>query len=158
MLEPFFTWLGSTPLSTGIRDSVWIYAFVQSFHLVSVTLLWGAVLIVDLRLLRVALTRQSVAQVSSDAYPWLIAGLLGMLVTGIPQLLSNATKEYFSPYFWVKMQALAVALIFTFTLRRKVATAQEGQVGTFTSVAVGLVSIALWLTVTISGRLIGLLS
>ena len=56
------------------------------------------------------------------------------------------------------MEILALALIFTFTLRRWVTQADEGRVGPVWSKVVALVSITLWTTVTVGARLIGLLS
>ena len=72
--------------------------------------------------------------------------------------MSNATKEYFSEFFCFKMDVLLVAVIFTFTLRHKVAMAEEGRVAPLKVKLVGLASIVLWATVAITARLIGLLS
>lgn len=155
---PFFEWLEANPISVAIRGSVWFYAVDQSLHLVALAVFAGAVLIVDLRLLGRGLREQSVAQVAGDAQPWLIGGFLALAATGIPQVMSNAMKEYYSPFFWFKMEALLVALIFTFTLRRNVARADEARVGPFWGKLVGLVSIALWSGVAVPARLIGLLS
>jgi hypothetical protein len=152
-LLPFFEWVESTGISTGIRESFWIFAFVQALHLVTLTMLAGSILLVDLRLLGRGVTEQPVKVVARDAQPWLFAGLFGMLLTGMPQFISAATKEYTSPFFRVKMGLLFLALLFTFTLRRKVALADDppawGKI-------VGIVSIGLWSSVAVFGRLIGL--
>ena len=79
-------------------------------------------------------------------------GFLGLLVTGIPQLISNAMREYYSAFFWFKMEVMVLALIYTFTLRRKVTLADETRVGPFWSKVVGLVSIVLWACVAIPAR------
>ena len=158
MLLPFFTWMADAAPSVMIRNSVWFFALDQAVHLVALAVFMGAVLIVDLRLLGRGLTDRPIAQVARDAQPWLVWALVGLLVTGIPQLMSNAIKEYYSSYFWVKMGALLVAFIFTFTVRSKVAFADESRVRPFQAKLVGIVSIALWATVVITARLIGLLS
>ena len=157
-LLPFFEWLEARPISEAIRGSVWFYAVDQSVHLVALGLFAGAVLVVDLRLLGRGLTQQPVAHVAGDAQPWLIASFVGLLVTGIPQVMSNAMKEYYSPYFWFKMEVMLLAIIFTLTLRRKVALADEGRVGPFRAKLVGFISIGLWTAVAVPARLIGLLS
>jgi uncharacterized membrane protein len=54
------------------------------------------------------------------------------------------------------MYFLAAALIFTFTVRRSVTRAADGRVSPIVSRLVAVVSIALWMSVAISGRLIGL--
>jgi hypothetical protein len=84
--------------------------------------------------------------------------MIGLTATGIPQLMSNSIKEYYSGYFWVKMGILLVAFIYMFSIRNKVAMADEGRVASSRSKLVGLVSIALWAGVAITARLIGLLS
>jgi putative copper export protein len=157
-LLPFFQWLGELSVSVAVRNSVWFYAFDQAAHLIALAVFAGAILMVDLRLMGGGLRQRPLAQVAQDAQPWLIGGLLGLLVTGIPQMMSNSIKEYYSPYFWVKMGILLPAVIFTFTVRRKVALTDEARVGPFWGKVVGLVSIALWLGVAVPARLIGLLS
>ena len=56
------------------------------------------------------------------------------------------------------MGILLVALIFNFTLRRKVTGAEEGRVGPLQAKMVGLVSIVLWAGVAITARFIGVFS
>jgi putative copper export protein len=158
MLLPFFKFLGDSGPALVIRDSVWIYAFDQCAHLVALAVFAGAVLILDLRLLGGGLRDRPIAQVARDAQPWLVWAFVGLVVTGIPQLMSNSIKEYYSIYFWVKMGILLPAFIFTFTIRRKVAMSAPSGPGSFQTKIVGLVSIALWAGVAITARLIGLLS
>jgi hypothetical protein len=129
----------------------------QALHLVALAIFAGAVLIVDLRLLGHGARQQPLAQVARDAQPWLVGGFVGLVVTGIPQLMSTATKEFYSPVFWIKMEILVVAAIFTFTIRRRVALADEARVGRVLPAIVGLVSIAVWMGVAASARLIMLL-
>src|SRR5688572_12692343 len=124
MLEPLFQWISSLPVSKAIGESIWIYPLVQAIHLVFLAIFAGAILIVDLRLLGKAMTQQPVALVAHDARPWMIGGLIGLVVTGIPQLMQNAMREYFAEFFWWKMYILAAAIIFTFTVRHKVTQAR----------------------------------
>ena len=128
------------------------------FHLLALVIVFGSLLIVDVRLLGRGMTQQPVAKVAQDARPWLIGALICMLLTGIPQVLSIPIREYHSPFFWMKMRLLLVALIFTFTLRHKVTMADEARVGPVWGKVVGIVSIGLWTWVAVEGRLIGLLS
>jgi hypothetical protein len=153
---PFFTWMGDSALGMAVRDSIWIYAFDQAAHLIALAVFAGAVLVVDLRLLGGGFKERPISQVARDAQPWLIWGLIALALTGIPQLFSNSIKEYYSDWFWWKMYALAIALVFTFTIRRKVAF--DDKSGPLQAKLVGVVSIGLWLSVAVLARLIGLLS
>ena len=158
MLQPYFEWMENLPLSNTIRDSVYIYSVDQALHLVFLSVFAGAVLIVDLRLLGRGFSQQPVAQVAQDAQPWMMWGFLGLFLTGIPQLFGTAMKQYYSPMFWLKIDFLIVAIIYTLTIRRKVAMADETRVGPLWGKVVGFVSIVLWAGVAIPARLIGLIS
>ena len=157
MLEPYFQWMNDLAVSKAIGESIWIYPLVQAIHLLFLALFAGSLLIVDLRLMGWGMREQSVARVARDARPWMIIGLLGLVVTGIPQLMQNAMREYFSDFFWIKMYVLPIAVIYTFTIRQRVAMADESRVAPAMSKLTGLASILLWIGgVTVPSRLIGL--
>ena len=105
--------------------------------------------------LGLGLRQQPVAQLARDAQPWLICSLMVMLTTGILLFLAEAIKCYYSPAFAVKMTSLLLAITFTFTVRRKVALADESRVSPLSSRLVAVVSVALWSGVGIAGRWIG---
>ena len=128
-LLPYFEWCENSAAGHAIRDSLWLFPVIESFHLLALALIGGAVLLVDLRLLGFGLRRQPAAQLARDAQPWLVGGLAVMVSSGILLFLSEAVKCYYSPAFWTKMSFLLPALVFTFTVRRKVATADEIRVG-----------------------------
>jgi hypothetical protein len=154
MLEPLFQWLNNLEISQAINQSLWAFAVIQAFHLVALAVLVGSVLIVDLRLIG-GLGQQPLAQLARDARPWLIGALVAMVFTGMPQLMSNAMRVYYSDWFWIKMTLLAIAIVFTFTLRHRVTQLDESRIGVKGKI-VGLVSIGLWVAIAINGRLIGL--
>jgi Family of unknown function (DUF6644) len=153
MLQGFFETMGAWPISQAIGASIWIYPLVQAIHLVFLALFAGGMMIVDLRLLGYGVRSKTVAQVARDARPWMIAGLIGLVCTGLPQLMQNATREYFSEYFWYKMYWIAFGLILLVTVRRKVTQANETSL---TGKVVGLISMVTWSAVTYNARLIGL--
>jgi hypothetical protein len=151
---PFFEWCEATWLGTAVRESVWAFPVIEALHLLGLSLLGGALLIVDLRMLGLGLTRQSIAELARDARPWLITSLTVMVSTGVPLFLSEAVKCYYSTPFRVKVIALPVALLFTFLVRDRVA--RNATLDTSPrSRAVGLASMALWITVAAAGRWIG---
>ena len=147
-------WCEHSELLVLMRASSWFFPVVATFHLFGLALLGGAVLVVDLRLLGLGLSRHPAAQLARDAQRWMLVSLSVMLPTGLLMFLSTATKCYYVPAFWVKMAALAVVLVFTFTVRRRMVTADEPRVSA-RGKAVALVSLSLWATAAICGRLIG---
>jgi hypothetical protein len=115
----------------------------------------GVVLIVDLRLMGYGLTRQPAMQLARDTEPLLLGGLLIMLVTGGFLFLCFATKYYYLTAFWVKLAALFLVLVFTFTIRRRALMNDGAETGTTHNRVVATVSLALWTSVALGGRLIG---
>ena len=113
-------------MSQAYRESLWLFAVTQSLHLVAVSAFVGAILIVDLRLLGWGPVRQSRAGIARSAQRILLWAGLAVLVTGIPQFTANALRYYASPVFAFKMGLLAAALVFTATLRRRVAVRRRG--------------------------------
>ena len=152
MLLPFFEWCEATTIGQAIRDSLWLFPVIESVHLLGLAMIGGALLVVDLRLLGFGLTHQPVAQLARSAHPWLVGSLAVMLTTGISLFLSESIRCYYSPPFWTKMELLLVAILFTFTVRRQVAIADEKRVGPVWGRVVAFVSLALWFGVGFSGR------
>jgi hypothetical protein len=154
-LLPLFNWFYATTVGETIRESTWLFPVIEAFHLLGLAGTFGSLLLVDLRLLGLGLSKQPVAQLAKGAQPWLIGSVILMFSTGIPLFLSESIKCYYSFPFWVKMTCLALALLFTFTVRRRltrsgvaVATPEFGR-------AVAIVSMCLWFGVAWGGRWIG---
>jgi hypothetical protein len=151
-LLSFFEWCEDTVVGHAIRDSLWLFPVIESVHLLALALIGGAILVVDLRLLGLGLRLQPVAQLARDIQPWLIGSLLVMVSTGILLFLSESIKCYYSPPFWYKMRFLVVAILFMFTVRRKVTATGEKRVRPIWRKLVALVSLGLWFGVGFSGR------
>src|SRR5712692_8514057 len=152
---PFFEWCEQTAVGHAIRGSLWLFPVIEAFHLLGLALIGGAILLVDLRLLGLGLRRQPVAQLARDAHPWLVGALAVMMTSGILMFTSEAVKCYYNPAFWTKMTALFPAIVFTFTVRRKVTAADETRVRPLWGKLVALVSLTLWSVVGGAGRWIG---
>jgi hypothetical protein len=156
MLEQFFVNMEQWPISKAIGESLWVYPLVQALHLVAMAFFMGAVLILNLRLLGIGISNSPLAQVARSARPWLIGGFLTMVLTGLPQLMQNASREYYSEYFWRKMYFLLAALIFTAITVRYMKNQPEGASVRGATKFVAAVSLFLWANVIVAARLIGL--
>jgi hypothetical protein len=154
LLLPFFQWCDGLAMSQAYRDSTYLFPLTQALHILAVTVFVGAIVIGDLRLLGWGPVGQSPASIARSAQRILLWAGLAVLVTGIPQFTTNALTYQRSPLFVFKMYLLAAALVYTATLRRRVALADEGRLPSWVPRAVGAVSLTLWMGVTISGRLI----
>lgn len=149
----WFEWFESSGLGLVVRESVWLFPVIEAAHLLGLSLLGGAVLLVDLRLLGYGLTGTSTAALARHARPWLTLAVAIMLATGVPLFLSEAVKCYYSPSFWVKMTTLPIALVFTYAVRQRVAESETTPRGL--AAFTGATSMALWVVVAAAGRWIG---
>ena len=156
MVLTFFEWMEGSTLALIFQSAVWYSPLIQVVHLVAVAVFAGSLLVVDLRLLGTGLTSTPVRQVAQDAQPWLVGGLIALAITGTPTMASTAIKQYYSPFWWWKMEMLALGLVFIFTIRRQLLQSEAAEEGGLWPKVVALVSISLFLGVTIGARLIGL--
>ena len=152
---PFFQWVETTAVGEAISRSSWAFAVIESVHLLALAAIGGAVLMLDLRLLGLGLRDQPIERVARDTYPWFVWSLIVMLVSGALLFSSEPIKCYNSMAFRVKMSSLVLAMIFAFTVRRKVALAGDGRVRPIWLKVVAVVSLALWFGVGAGGRWIG---
>ena len=155
-LLPFFRWCDSTWLGETIRGSRIYFPVIETFHLLALTILFGAVIVLNLRLCRIIMRNQPVIQVAQDLSPWAMWSLVVILVSGVMLFLSEAMKCYASKPFQVKMLFLFAALIFHFTIHRKVRKTDRDP-GLISGVFVGVVNLLLWFGVGLGGRAIGFL-
>ena len=154
-LLEFFQWCEQSRIGDTIRRSSWLFPLIEATHLLGLGVIGGAVLVVDLRLFGLGLRRQSAAQLTREAQPWLIGSLLLMIITGSLLFLSEAIKCYYHEAFWFKMTSLFLAIVFTFTIQRKVILTGETRLRPLWNKVVALVSILLWSGVGVGGRWIG---
>ena len=155
MLWSFAQWAEASALGTAIRNSFWLFPFVEFFHLAALAVIGGAVLVVDMRLLGIGLRRTPVAELARDAQPFVMASLLVMIVSGVALFASEATKCYASDAFWIKMISLFLVIVFTFTVRRRVILSADRGASPIASKGAALVSVGLWFLVAWGGRWIG---
>ena len=155
-LLPFFRWCDSTWLGETIRGSRLYFPIIETFHLLALTILFGAVIVLNLRLCRIIMRHQPVIQLAQDLSPWAVWSLVVILGSGILLFLSEAMKCYASKPFQVKMLFLFAALIFHFTIHRKV-TKTDRDPGLLSGLFVGGINLFLWLGVGLGGRAIGFL-
>ena len=147
-----FEWFEMTGPGVVVRESIWMFPVIEAVHLLGLCMLGGAVLLVDLRMLGLTMRNQTVATLAANMRPWLLGSIAVLVVTGVLLFLSEAVKCFYNQSFWVKMIALPIALVFTFTVREKFAQSNEA---TATVRLVAIASMSLWFTVAAAGRWIG---
>jgi hypothetical protein len=151
----FCKWCNESPWGHGVRDSVWLFPFVEIFHLLALGVLGGTILILNLRLLGFRFQSEPVAELAEDVRPWMLGSLAVMLVSGFFLFCTEAVKMYDSPAFRFKMIFLFLAVVFTFTIHRKMVTTDDARFSGFWRAVAAIVSLVLWACVGLGGRAIG---
>jgi hypothetical protein len=125
MLLPYFQAIENGPIGEAIRDSTWLFPFIEAFHLVGLAVIGGAVLLVDFRLLgsRPEASAGGGARARRAAVDRRRTGV--HVSSGVLLFLAESVKCYYSAAFWIKMTALLLAIVFTFTVRRRITTADR---------------------------------
>lgn len=151
--------LQATPFSQALRTSVWLYPLVNTGHLLGMALLFGAIVVLDLRLN--GLWRQvPAALLARVLVPVAAAGLALALATGALLFSARPTDYVHEALFGAKLALLAVAGLNIVLLR--LAWGWPGRSGPWPADPLpvawrvaGVVSALCWLGVMTLGRLIG---
>ena len=138
-------------MSVAIRGAPWPFPVLETLHIVGLLLVFGTVLIVDLRLLGAVLRREPGWQVSGDLMRWAWPGFGVQILTGPLLFIANSRKFYDSPFFRSKLVLLVLAIAFHFIVVRRVSASVDAGVSPPRARLAGGVSLALWAAVIVSG-------
>jgi hypothetical protein len=152
-------WIESTGLATGIRQSLYVFPFLESVHVIGLSLVFGTIAVIDLRLLGVASRDRAFKRMSSDILKWTWAAFALTALTGSLMFTTNASVYYHNFYFRSKMLLLLLAgvnmLSFELTLGRASHRWDRAPAAPPMGRAVAVLSLAIWISVIFAGRLIG---
>jgi hypothetical protein len=151
-LYPYYLWIENTSIGHGIRESKWIFALTEVFHLFGITLFLGTILIFALRLFGAVLQTKTVAEVGRVLMPWSMGGLGLAVSTGILLFMSETTKCWGNVAFRYKTLFFFLAIIFQFTALHRVILSDERRFSPVTRRIAALVSVFLWFGVAVTGR------
>src|ERR1700719_5143565 len=86
--------LEASGLANRIRDSLWLFPLIESTHVIGLTLVFGTIAIIDLRLLGIASTQRSFKRMASDILKWTWAAFALRQLTGQACFSTNARRNY----------------------------------------------------------------
>jgi hypothetical protein len=132
---------------------------VNLVHILGVASLFGAVFVLDLRLLgfwrRIALSA-----VSEPTVPIAAAGFILAVLSGICLLATKATEYVGNPFLYIKFPAIGFGILNVIVLNslpawkqhkvRELTSHEQSKLAVF-----GGISLACWLTAISAGRMIG---
>jgi hypothetical protein len=151
--------LEASGLATRIRDALWLFPLIESTHVIGLSLVFGTILIIDLRLLGIASAERSFRQMASDILKWTWAAFALTALTGTLMFITNARVYYHNFFFRTKMLMLVLSginmLVFELTAGRTIHRWDKAPSAPRAARAVAALSLAMWIGIIILGRLIG---
>jgi hypothetical protein len=151
--------LEASSLAASIRESLYLFPLIESFHVIGLTMVFGTTAIIDLRLLGVASTRRPFSRIASDIMKWTWAAFALTVTTGLLMFITNAGVYYHNFFFRSKMAMLALAglnvLIFERTAVRSIHRWDKDAAAPLAGRAVAAVSLVIWISIIFLGRWIG---
>lgn len=142
-----------------MRTTVRAMPIIEGIHLLSTAVLFGTILVVDLRLLGLPDSRRPFTQVARDLLPWTWLAFGVNAVTGALMFAQNAIVYVADTTFLLKMTALGLAglnmLVFELVTRRSVAQWDQNARSPRVARAAALISLSLWMAMIVLGRWTG---
>jgi hypothetical protein len=158
-LLEFMAWLQTSALGHFMRESgPWTYGIVNLCHILGIGLLFGAVVILDLRLLGVW-RGIPLTSLADAAAPVAACGFVLAATSGVGLLATKATEYIDNPFLYIKFPAIAIGLVNALLLNlspawqarhERVLSPRENRQLAW----MGGMSLACWLTAIGAGRLI----
>jgi hypothetical protein len=153
-------WLEGSALGHAMRNAgVWTYGIANLIHILGVASLFGAVLVLDLRL--IGLWRGvPLASITRPTVPVATAGFIVAATSGLCLITTNGSEYVGNPFLLIKFPAILLGLINVGVLSRLAAwkaretrvltPVEQRQLSVF-----GAISLLSWLTAVSAGRMIG---
>ena len=109
MNEPFttfFEWVEASAVSMRIRESIWLYPFIEIMHIFGIVLVAGGAVFFDLQLL---LSKHLIEKSAYRLLTWSKRGLLIAIPSGLLLFITNAAALSADPVFGLKLSLLVLA-------------------------------------------------
>jgi len=138
-----------------LNNAEWTFALAECVHIGGIAVGIGSIALVDFRMLDFGLRRETTGRILRYTEPWTIFAMVFVVFSGLALFLSQAEIYLGNLVFPIKMYVLAAALIYNFTLHRKVASMENPP--PLLSKSVAVVSLLLWVSVVFGGIFTGFL-
>ena len=155
-MNGFIGWCQYNALSQFMRSAKWPYPSVEVLHIAGLILVFGSMLILNLRIFGRILRQEPVPQVAAGLSPVTFTGIAAQFVTGPVLFMTSAMKFAESTPFKLQLLFLAVALTYHFGVHRRFALDPSTPAQTLRVSAAA--SMLLWISVVLAGFAIELLA
>jgi hypothetical protein len=142
-------------LADALNNSEWAFPLAECVHIGGMAVGVGSIALVDFRMLNLGLRHETPAGILRYTELWTIVGLIFVAFSGFMLFASQTNIYLTNQVFPAKMYVLLAALVYNFTIHRKVATMENPPPRL--SKAVAIVSLLLWVLIVFGGIFTGFL-
>tara|TARA_X000001036_G_scaffold163099_1_gene154805 strand:- start:1062 stop:1640 length:579 start_codon:yes stop_codon:yes gene_type:complete len=154
----FVQWLATTEWSIALHESLYLYPWIESSHVLFICFFFGTLLFVDLRLTGKVFTNLSISEMNKGILPLTIIGFCLMTLTGLLLFYAIPVRNYQNIFFRIKILLIIIAgLNALFFHKRMSKEAKKWDKDSFvpkSMKASAIASLFTWSLVIISGRMI----
>ncbi len=141
--------LNYDPATNPLNNNEWSFPLMECIHIAMFAMSVGTIAVVDFRLLGLLFKKQSPAEVLKTTSLWTLIGLVVVITSGLIIFTTDPLSYFYNNAFRYKLIALMVAVLFNYTIHRKVAMSNTQSRATQVMVA-GL-SLLLWTSIVFAG-------
>jgi len=117
-LYQFASWLDTFESSTNLHESLYMYGWVESTHVLTLTVFLGMLLVIDLRLLGVGFKNIPASTLVDRLDKPMMLGFIVMIISGVLLFYAIPVRSTQSIFFRVKVILLIAAGINAMIIRR----------------------------------------
>jgi hypothetical protein len=149
-------WFGQLWPGPQARDSNWFFGFAEAVHFMGLCILFGSLIIVDVRLL--GFLKQIPARTVTVFTRWAVIGFVLNAATGWVFFTATPAAYWGNPAFKLKMLLIVLAglnaLAFTYLAHGRLVAVGPNDDTPMVAKATAAMSLTLWLGVLVLGRLL----
>jgi len=150
--------LADTPWSIALHESQYAYAVLESIHVWALAVFLSMAILLDLRLVGLALRGVPVTSIIQRLQPWTKGGFAVMVLSGLLLFFAIPVRTYHSVFFRLKLIMLVLAGVnawwFHRTTYRDIAAWDVAARIPARARLAGAVSLFLWAGIVLAGRMI----
>ena len=154
-MNDVLAWMETSWVGNFIRDFAWAFPTLETLHFMGLCVLFGTLMVIDLRLLGIA--RFIPMGPAMSFIPITIGAFCVNLLTGIGFLCTDPFRYYPNIAFRIKMVLILLAglnaLWFQFVETPELKALKEGMPTSFRVKFVAGLSLVLWVSVIVMGRM-----
>jgi len=132
-----------------LNNNEWSFPLAECVHISMFAMSVGTIALVDLRMLGWFFRKESAAQILKDTSLWTLAGLIIVITSGFIIWTSDPLRYYYNYSFRYKIIALFFAIIYNYTIHRRVALSANSP--PVVRWVVATFSLLLWISIVFAG-------